>query len=417
MSQNRSGIFPAVKRIVAIGDLHGDWLQTIRSLQLAKVIKLHKTRWVWCGGTTYVVQLGDQVDRKSREDASTDEDSEIKIMKFMDCLDSQAKRDGGRVLSGFGNHEALQTKGQFHYVSPKGLAHFGGEKEREEAFKPGGEMALYMAKHRYAVIKVGPFIFAHGSVVPKIAEKWDIPKINQMLRDYLKGDLKWNRDLNELFEGNDSILWNRSQAGPRPSCEKLDYVLKKWNGKALVLGHTPQEEGINSACDNKVWRVDVGLSAAIMGSKDKADRVQVLEITQNAKKQAAMKILKWTKEIEHTSQKEQAKPSSKSPTKKPDISHHGAMVKNSHQRPKLADKPRFPRRSISQDELHQKPNHGHKSFPITFGNERTSEADRNTKLYRSKSETCLKQIVINPVNESITQPLLRQSKSVVFTKS
>ena len=28
----------------------------------------------------------------------------------------------------------------------------------------------------------------------------------------------------------------------------------------MVVGHTVQQQGINSACDNKVWRIDVGLS-------------------------------------------------------------------------------------------------------------------------------------------------------------
>lgn len=410
MTSTKYGVFPAVKRIVAIGDLHGDWSQTIRSLQLAKVIKLNGTRWIWCGGTTYIVQLGDQIDRKSREDASTDEDSEIKIMKFLDCLDAQAIKDGGRVLSLAGNHEQLQTKAQFHYVSPKGLAHFGGEKEREKAFRPGGEMALYMAKHRYAVLKVGPFIFAHGSVVPKIADKWDIPKINQMLRDYLTGDLKWNRDLNELFEGNDSILWNRSQAGPRPCSEKLDLVLKKWNGKALILGHTPQEDGITSGCDNKVWRVDVGLSAAIMGSKDKADRVQVLEITQNAKKQAAMKILKWTKEIENSIGKD-------SPKRQPVTSSatHKAITKSPSkiQHPKLSERPRSsspPRVRSKQD--------SNKSTTATSLKPRSDTAS-NSPMRRSKSEpdlTSLKHSMNKSKLAAHVRPISPRSRSVIHTK-
>jgi hypothetical protein len=37
-------------------------------------------------------------------------------------------------------------------------------------------------------------------------------------------------------------------------------VLSLLSAKRLVVGHTVQEQGINSACDGRVWRIDVGLS-------------------------------------------------------------------------------------------------------------------------------------------------------------
>ena len=317
MLDELTGMFPAVKRIVAIGDLHGDYQQTIRSLQLAKVIKLHGSRWVWDGGQTWVIQLGDQIDRKARDEAVNDEDSEIKIMKLLDYLDSQAIKFGGRVLSLIGNHEAINLSAQFQYVSPKGLAHFGGAEKREAAFKPGGEMAKYMSDHRYAVIKVGAFVFVHGGATPKIVDKYTIPQVNKLCKDYLAGKIQKTREINELFENNESLLWTRWLAGPRPNCEKLDHVLKKWNAKVMIIGHTPQEDGITSACNNKVWRVDVGLSAAIMGSDNKAERVQVLEITQNSNKEARVVPLKF----KFTSEKKpsEASTTNKQPVKRLDI--------------------------------------------------------------------------------------------------
>ena len=52
-------ILMPVKRIIAIGDLHGDYKATIISLQKANVIN-SKNEWI--GGDTIVVQLGDQLD-------------------------------------------------------------------------------------------------------------------------------------------------------------------------------------------------------------------------------------------------------------------------------------------------------------------------------------------------------------------
>ena len=48
-------------RIIAIGDIHGDYYILIELLKLAKVIDCNNN---WIGGSTYVVQLGDTLDGK-----------------------------------------------------------------------------------------------------------------------------------------------------------------------------------------------------------------------------------------------------------------------------------------------------------------------------------------------------------------
>ena len=58
-------VLPAVRRIIVIGDIHGDWKMTLDTLKLAKVIN-NKNKWI--GGDTVVVQLGDQIDRCRPDD-------------------------------------------------------------------------------------------------------------------------------------------------------------------------------------------------------------------------------------------------------------------------------------------------------------------------------------------------------------
>lgn len=45
----------------------------------------------------------------------------------------------------------------------------------------------------------------------------------------------------------------------------------------MVVGHTPQRNGINSVCDGDVWRIDVGLSRAFAEAYP-SRRTEVLEI-------------------------------------------------------------------------------------------------------------------------------------------
>lgn len=46
---------------------------------------------------------------------------------------------------------------------------------------------------------------------------------------------------------------------------KLIQVLRLTGTKRMVVGHTPQRAGINSAADGQVWRVDTGMTAMIGG--------------------------------------------------------------------------------------------------------------------------------------------------------
>ena len=44
------------------------------------------------------------------------------------------------------------------------------------------------------------------------------------------------------------------------------------NAQRIVVGHTPKVQGIVSACDDRVWMIDTGLSAYYPG------RAEILEI-------------------------------------------------------------------------------------------------------------------------------------------
>jgi hypothetical protein len=307
-------ILPATRRIIAIGDLHGDWNQTINSLKTAGVIDNdHK----WTGGDTVVVQIGDQVDRcrghhykcDDKRATMNDEASDIKILKFFTKLHAEAQKEGGAVYSLLGNHELMNVLGDVRYVSYEGLKQFensefngkiikDGKKARIKAFERGGELSNFLGCTRQAAIIIGSNLFVHAGIVPELAKKYKVDDINSIIRKWLLKKNKTVEETDSIVKSSDySPFWIRylGQIPPQDDeneyCSKyVDPVLELYDVKNIIVGHTPQsfitDEGINSTCNNKVWRVDVGVSDAFSIYEDDfkkkgktLDRsVQVLEI-------------------------------------------------------------------------------------------------------------------------------------------
>src|SRR5687768_13352063 len=101
-----------VERVVAIGDVHGDFKQFLEVLRYADLID-GKNKWT--GGKTHVVQLGDIPDRGP---------DTRKIMDLLIDLEKQAKKKGGMVHVLIGNHDAMNVYGDLRYTTPEEFAAF-----------------------------------------------------------------------------------------------------------------------------------------------------------------------------------------------------------------------------------------------------------------------------------------------------
>ena len=324
--QKLPSVLPAVKRIIAIGDIHGDYDVAIKCFNAAKLIN-DDLEWLAKPPETVVVQVGDQIDRcrpykyKCEHPGATknDEGSDIKVMELFTDLHVKASKKGGAVYSLLGNHELMNVLGNMNYVSYKGLEQFkdykdpenpdlkfsSGKEARKFAFMPGNQYAKFLGCTRQSAIIIGSCMFAHAGMIPEFARDMDIlskndfHKINHLVRKWLLGLI--NEEYIDKIVGSsrDSFFWTRvlgnipkNISNKDPKCEAyLKPVLNLFNIGHMIVGHTPQfhinHSGINGTCSDTLWRVDNGASMAFSefdpmmkdGDEPSAERkVQVLEI-------------------------------------------------------------------------------------------------------------------------------------------
>ena len=157
-------IYPSVRRIIVIGDLHGDFNVICKALKIANLVKFisssnGKRTVKWTGGDTHLVQLGDILDRYRGTITFKDEKSEYKIFKLLLQLKKQAIKQNGNVHLIVGNHELINIMGDYRYVSAEGHLDFSEYGNRTNALKPGGMFSTIMACNMKGVVKIGKYIY------------------------------------------------------------------------------------------------------------------------------------------------------------------------------------------------------------------------------------------------------------------
>jgi hypothetical protein len=116
----------AGERVVAVGDIHGNYDGFVTILQQAGLVD-DETHWI--GGDATLVQTGDVFDRG------------VDIRKILDLLmrlQEEAAAAGGEVIALIGNHEGMNLIGFYRDVNPEVFATFvdeKSEKRRKAAFK------------------------------------------------------------------------------------------------------------------------------------------------------------------------------------------------------------------------------------------------------------------------------------------
>lgn len=294
-SSDKTVRYPSAERIVAIGDVHGDY-DALRGL--LRRSGLIGPRGEWAGGKTVLVQVGDQLDRG---------DGERAIYDLLFKLQDTAPKSGGAVHILLGNHELMNFNLDFRYVTAGGFAdflnprapspaspvpkHFRAHikalpppmRPRAAALAPGGALARELATRTKVAIIVGDSVFVHAGLSPTHLGSDStkaLSKLNSETRAFLLGKRPY---LPKILEGASGPVWMRtySRRGVRvggPECQLLSETLKLLGAKRMVVGHTVQP-AINAACGGRVWRVDTGISSAYGGP------AEALEILQSGRTQ------------------------------------------------------------------------------------------------------------------------------------
>ena len=295
-----------VERIVAVGDLHGDYTNYLATLQAAGLVN---KRGKWIGGAAHLVQTGDIPDRGP--------DTE-KIIEHLDKLGTQAERKGGRVHSLIGNHEAMNVYGDLRYVhageyrafvtsksealrdryfemwlqnienqDPEAFAllppdirerwnqeHPLGWVEHRQAWNPAwnpdGKYATWVLDKKVA-IRLNDTLFLHGGISGFYCQNsldWITDRVRSGLRAY-------DPTNPGILEDQFGPLWYRGLAGVEPTAtaETVDAILAHHGVKHIAVGHTPTSGVIWPNYDAKVVMIDTGIATSYGGY------VAYLEIT------------------------------------------------------------------------------------------------------------------------------------------
>ena len=295
-----------MQRIIAVGDLHGDF----RAWQtIAKAAGVMTPDGHWAGGKTTLVQLGDIADRGP---------DSLAIIRSLQQLQAEAPQAGGKVVVGLGNHEAMNVVGDNRYTAPGEYAAFVDDRsvarrereyaanrkkleaaaralnpkvlpsevlqqflartplgfvEHRQAWRPSGWIGKWAAGNA-AIVKIGMTLFAHGGISAEYA-KVPLEDVNRRIAAAMAAG---DDSPASLLTDPLGPLWYRGlvvadpdsqaeRAGMKPppapltSDEEMDAVLTAYDAKRLVIGHTPNLKGIVITSNGRLARIDTGISS------------------------------------------------------------------------------------------------------------------------------------------------------------
>lgn len=307
--------FNNIKHVYTFSDIHGDIDALVLCLRnCAEVIvqehgsdynkekikdcQLKSYRddlgFIWTAVDTMIVIIGDIIDNvrvinntKTSRDTELDHE-EIKILRFLRALDTQAQKYNSNIITLIGNHDdmnIIDTHSQTHwnYISDKSLAtpYFGIQRTNYFSAKTYQTVKKNNMLHGIdlyrnhatgdslaVIVKVNDFIFVHGGISNQVT--------NYLVKNINKGkttieeiittiNINYNKFImslgvdkrdfyNSVLDNTSGMLWYRkhdARVSSQTMCESLanniaqlcgidDHAKECAINTRLVIGHCPQ---------------------------------------------------------------------------------------------------------------------------------------------------------------------------------
>jgi hypothetical protein len=309
-------VWTGVDRIVAVGDLHGDYGDFVKILKGTGIVD---ERLAWAAGKAHLVQTGDVLDRGPQAK---------EIFDLLRRLEREAGRAGGMVHVLLGNHEELNVTGlafdypdyvtveQFVAFLPRIYRRYREQeflkslqapltrrrediavdaelktKLREHWLKlmrtAGGQQAYFTGFNevygkwlleKNAVIRINDTVFVHGGISEEYSTR-KLGTINDLLRKELTFFMGRARIL--MLDGKSfepkivydakSPLWYRDLATRDEGEIRGDFgrILENLGARSMVIAHTYyHDDGMSpiisplfmSRFEGRLWAIDTGIS-------------------------------------------------------------------------------------------------------------------------------------------------------------
>ncbi len=236
--------YKGVKKIMAVGDLHGGFDEFSNFLISNRVIDLD---YNWIFGDGHLVVLGDVFDRG---------DKVTECFWLLYKLEAEAEKQNGRVHLILGNHEIMNFSGDKRYLSEKYIDLFNQLGLNYTKFYDKNTEIGRWLRNKNAILKINDILFVHGGISPELLSKHlTISVINRKIKEIINRDqVKPIDDLEEFLLDTKGPLWYRGYVknedlyykvtGEEFDLDeaKLDGILRFYRAKTIVFANTNVKE-------------------------------------------------------------------------------------------------------------------------------------------------------------------------------
>lgn len=242
-----AAVLPAVPRIVAVSDIHGQYDLLVRLLRAHHVID---ARDRWSLGRDTLVVAGDVFDRGPQV---------TEAFWLLYSLQQQAADAGGAVHFVLGNHETMVLYDDLRYVNPKYLRSAQRLGRSYPELYGADSVIGQWLRTRPVLLRIGDTLFLHGGIAPEAVQMALAPEsTNAAYRASLgrpKAEVKADPATAPLYDGKTSPIWYRGYFDGRLDADGVQQVLDQLDLRRIVVGHTSMPH-VSQFHDGRVIAID-----------------------------------------------------------------------------------------------------------------------------------------------------------------